>query len=67
MQYTLLQKDHVLTVCWSEYKSPCLLNFRHYTQANGELDALKRFTLGKESLVSIRYDAGWTPEHVWMK
>jgi hypothetical protein len=34
-------------------------------KVNGELDALKRFALGKEPHVSIRYDAGWTPEHVW--
>jgi hypothetical protein len=36
-------------------------------KANVELDALKGFALGKEPLVSIRYDAGWTPEHVWMQ
>jgi len=36
-------------------------------KANGELDALKRFALGKEPLASIRYDAGWTLEHVWMQ
>lgn len=53
-------------VWWSEYTAPRFLNFWHYTEVNGQIDGLNRFALGKESLASIRYDPGWTPQHVWM-